>query len=337
MHPIVRLLVGFAVFAGWAVAGWAQAPTCTGRNILEELRIADPPAHARVLAAAARTENADAVFWRVEKAGTAPSHLFGTVHLTDERVHRLSSAVRTALDDARRLVLELDDLSPDAFMQQIAKAPQLASLMLYTDGRRLDQLLGGTDYATLGQALSRAGVPAGAVGSFRPWIVTLMLALSECEQHRMRSGLLSLDARLAKETERRGIRPLGLETVASQLEALSNVPEPDQVEILKATLRYYHRIDDLIETMVQLYLRRRLAALWPLQLALAEKVGIKPQVFDSYERSLLTTRNLRMRDGALVHLAEGSAFIAVGALHLPGRYGLVSLLREAGYTVTAVE
>jgi uncharacterized protein YbaP (TraB family) len=37
------------------------------------------------------------------------------------------------------------------------------------------------------------------------------------------------------------------------------------------------------------------------------------------------------------HLAEGGAFIAVGALHLPGRHGLVALLREAGYTVTAME
>jgi uncharacterized protein YbaP (TraB family) len=273
----------------------------------------------------------------VEKAGTAPSYLFGTVHLSDERVHRLSPAVRTALEGARRLVLELDDLSPDAFMQQIAKAPQLAGLMLYTDGRRLDQLLGGIDYATLSQALLRAGVPAEAVGLFRPWIVTLMLAVSECEQHRMRSGLLSLDARLAKETEKRGIKALGLETVASQLQALSAVPEPDQVEILKATVRYYHRIDDLIETMVQLYLQRQLAALWPLQLALAEKAGVKREVFDSYERSLLTTRNLGMRDGALPYLAEGEAFIAVGALHLPGKHGLVSLLREAGYTVTAVE
>jgi uncharacterized protein YbaP (TraB family) len=60
-------------------------------------------------------------------------------------------------------------------------------------------------------------------------------------------------------------------------------------------------------------------------------------VFDSAERNLLVTRNLSMRDKALPSLAEGSAMIAVGALHLPGRQGLVALLREAGYTVTPVE
>lgn len=36
-------------------------------------------------------------------------------------------------------------------------------------------------------------------------------------------------------------------------------------------------------------------------------------------------------------LTQGGAFIAVGALHLPGKQGLVALLRQAGYAVTAVE
>src|SRR5262245_9450160 len=336
LHQIGRLLAAFVV-AGWAATAWAQAPGCTGRNVLDELKTTDPAAHARVLAEAARTENANAIFWRVEKDGTAPSYLFGTVHLTDERIHRLSPAVTAALGGARRLILELADLPPDAMAKQLANAPQLVGLMHYTDGRRLDRLLGGADYATVSDALSRAGVPPAAAPMFRPWIVNLMLAVSECEQHRMRSGLLSLDARLARDTEQRGLKPLGLETVASQLQALSAVPESDQVEILKSTARYYNRIDDLIETMVQLYLRRDLGALWPLQLELAQKVGVRRDAFDSYQRALLATRNLHMRDGALPYLAEGEAFIAVGALHLPDKTGLVSLLREAGYTVSAVE
>ena len=44
-----------------------------------------------------------------------------------------------------------------------------------------------------------------------------------------------------------------------------------------------------------------------------------------------------MRDKALGYLARGGAFIGVGALHLPGKQGLVALFRESGYTVTAVE
>jgi uncharacterized protein YbaP (TraB family) len=153
----------------------------------------------------------------------------------------------------------------------------------------------------------------------------------------MGAGLLPLDANLAKDAEKRGIKAEGLETLESQFQALASVPEPDQVEMLRVGVRFYDRIDDLLETMVQLYLQRQLGAIWPLQLALAEKVGVSARAFDSAEKSLLAARNLAMRDKALGYLEDGNAFIAVGGLHLPGKQGLVTLLREAGYTVTPVE
>jgi uncharacterized protein len=334
---IQKILVAAAILFSLAAGAHAQAPVCTGKNVLEELRTSDPPAHARILAAAAAAENANAILWRIDKAGTAPSYLFGTMHLTDERINALSPAIKAALANSRRLVLELDDLSPGGFMKLIAGSPQLVSIMMFTDGRRLDQLLGRDDFAKVSDILSRYGVPAVAAGQFRPWLATLLLAVSGCEQRRVGAGLLPLDAHLAKDAEGRGIKALGLETLESQFRALASVPEADQVEILRSGVRFYDRIDDLIETMVQLYLQRQLGAIWPLQLVLSEKVGVSAKVFESAEQSLLTTRNLGMRDKALEYLADGSTFMAVGALHLPGRLGLVALLREAGYALTAVE
>ena len=43
-----------------------------------------------------------------------------------------------------------------------------------------------------------------------------------------------------------------------------------------------------------------------------------------------------MMDRAAPLLAEGGAFIAVGALHLSGKGGLVERMRGAGYSVTKV-
>ena len=99
----------------------------------------------------------------------------------------------------------------------------------------------------------------------------------------------------------------------------------------------YDRIDDMMETMVQLYLQRQLGAIWPLQMVLAEKVGVARRPSTPPSRACSSTRNLGMRDKALEALGEGNVFMAVGGLHLPGKQGLVALFREAGYTVTAVE
>ena len=90
----------------------------------------------------------------------------------------------------------------------------------------------------------------------------------------MGRGLIPLDAKLARDAESRGIKAEGLETLELQFQALASVPEADQVEMLKSGVRFYDRIDDMLETMIQLYLQRQLGAIWPLQLALAEKVGV---------------------------------------------------------------
>ena len=48
----------------------------------------------RIMAEAAATKNAGAILWKIEKEGRPASYLFGTVHLTDERVTTLSPAVK---------------------------------------------------------------------------------------------------------------------------------------------------------------------------------------------------------------------------------------------------
>jgi uncharacterized protein YbaP (TraB family) len=52
---------------------------------------------------------------------------------------------------------------------------------------------------------------------------------------------------------------------------------------------------------------------------------------------LITLRNNHMRDRALPLLRKGGAFIAVGAAHLPGKEGLLSLFQQEGYHIETVE
>jgi uncharacterized protein YbaP (TraB family) len=329
-------LLSLALLIACLACAEAQLPTCSGKNVLDELKGSDPAAHARILAEADATENSTAILWRIERPGKPVSHLFGTMHLTDDRITNVSPAVKAALGGARRLLLEVNanDLSGAGFMKAFSRA---RPLLTFTDGRRLEQLLSEAEYSKTVDILERAGLPAQVAGAFRPWVASLMLALSECERQRAAQGEAPLDLRLGREAQAKGIAVAGLETLEQQFRAMASVPESDQVALLRAGLAMYDRIDDMLETTVQLYLKRQLGAVWPLQLALAQKVGVGPKAFDTTEASLIVERNLRMRDKAVAALGEGGVMIAVGALHLPGKQGLVALLRAAGYTVTAVE
>lgn len=312
----------------------ALASTCGGKDVLAELAATDQSAHRSIVAKAEQTPNVEALLWRVEKAGRPPSYLFGTIHMTDERVTLLSERVKTAISTSKRIAVELADMSPGAMTKAMAKA---APLLINPAGNGLERQLSPAEFRDFRSTLASAGLPAEFAGLIRPWVGHLLLSMSECERARNASGLKIVDMRIAELGREAGAEVIGLETIEGQLEALSSVPNTQQIELLKMSLRMAPRVNDMMETMVLLYTRRQMGAAWPLGLVMAEKSGVSAGAFEGFESEILTKRNHRMSTTALPMLDEGGVFVAVGALHVIGETGLVALFRKAGYAVTAVE
>lgn len=310
----------------------AARAECGGRNILSDIATTDRTAYERIVARSDAIENGRAIFWKIERDGLAPSYLFGTVHLTDRRVTQLTPPVQFALGAAQVLLIENMDFSAEATSTAYASVMKLA---VYSDGRSLDQFLSPQEFAKVVQATG--GMPAEIVKLYRPWMVSLLLAASQCERERIKAGHDVLDLAIARRAKDSGTHVAGLESTTDQIRALASVPDDEQIGILRANLSLIERSDDLRETMVQLYLDRRISALWDLQLMLSERVGVPASSYASFERVIILERNARMSAGALAYLAKGGVFVAVGALHLPGKTGLVELFREAGYTLTPIE
>jgi uncharacterized protein YbaP (TraB family) len=310
------------------------ADKCRGIDMLAETAAKDPQTYTRIMAEASTTKNAGAILWKVEKDGRPASYLFGTVHLTDERITNLSPAVKAGLKEVKIIALEVSDLTEDATASVIAKS---APLVMFTDGRRLDTLISEAEYNAVKSIIGRSGMPVDMAAVFKPWIVSMILSVSDCERTKVQQGARVLDMKIAAIGKSRGLQVVGLETIPAQLEALAAVPEQQQIDMLRASLKYADRTNDLMETLVQLYLTRKITAAMPFQIALAKQAGVSDQAFVGYQEKLLTERNVKMRAVAEPLLDQGGVFIAVGALHLPGDEGLVALLREGGYTVSPIE
>ena len=302
--------------------------------MLAELATTDPKVYATVMQAKGESSNAEAVLWKVDAPGGQTSHLFGTIHLSDPRVSVLSDNVKATLGKSTMLAVEVADLSDSAMGAAMADAAQ--SLM-YADGRSLTDKLSGPEIAQVEAIVGKSGMPIESAHMLRPWLLNMLLSVSECERRQMAAGATVLDIRLAEDAQKQAIPIVGLESIAQQLTALSAMPEDQQLLMLKSGLKYADRTDDMMETLVQLYLKRQMGAAIPFQLALAAKTGVPPSAFDGFQKALLFDRNERMRDTMRPLLDKGRAFIAVGALHLSGDKGLVALLRQAGFTITPVE
>ena len=310
------------------------ADKCRGVNMLAETQAKDPEVYRKIMAEAEASENSGALLWKIERNGRPPSYLYGTVHLTDERVTKLSPAVEQALGEAKTIALEVSDISEKATSTVIA---QSAPLVMFTDGRRLDRLLTDAEYEAVKKIISRSGLPSDLAALFKPWIVTMILSVSDCERTSVQQGARVLDMKIAEIGKARGLQVVGLETIPEQLQALASVPEAQQLDMLRASLKFADRTNDLMETLVQLYLERKISAAMPFQIALARQVGIADDAFAGFQQKLLVDRNVKMRTAAEPLLEEGGVLIAIGALHLPGKQGLVALLREAGYAVSPIE
>lgn len=313
----------------------ASAPEqCGGTDMVAELAVKDPPAHDKIFADAAKIENGEALFWKIEKDGLPPSYLFGTIHVADKRVRALPAQAQAALAQSKTLAVEIADMSDEGMLAAMTKVPEL---LAYGDGTTLQAQLTPDEYTKVQGLITKSGMPAEAAVVLRPWLVSMLLAISDCNRQQLEAGMQPLDSRIEATAKAAGTKVVGLETAESQLAAMASIPNDKQVLILKAGLAYADRTDDMIETIVQLYLTRKIAATMPFQLMLAEKAGIAPSAYDEFLRILVTDRNVKMRDGAKPLIGNGGVFIAVGSLHLPGDKGLVKLLRDDGYKVTAAE
>lgn len=334
--PFLRAVaaVALAMLAAVTPALAQKAAKCTGRDMLQELKLKEPDVFAAIDTAAKATPNTQSLLWRIDREGLPPSWLFGTIHLSDERVTALPAKVKSALGEAKAVMLEVADLSPTATQSVMAEA---ADLFLFSDGRRLDAMLSKEEFETVKSTLAGAGMPGELGAMFKPWIIYMILSVSECERRKVQAGATVVDMAVAETARKRGLPVLGLETVKEQLVSLATIPDPQQIDMLRATLKWAKRTDDLMETVLQLYLRREMGAAWPFQIALARKAGIDPGQLSVFYKAINSERNKRMRERALPQLEKGGTFIAVGALHLGGDEGLVALLREAGFTVTAME
>ena len=87
--------------------------------------------------------------------------------------------------------------------------------------------------------------------------------------------------------------------------------------------------------MVNIYLENNLVNLQTLSDEQLKSVG--KTASDYFLESGIYARNLRMAESLLPHLDNSKVFIAVCALHLPGKEGLLNLLRQNGFELNPLE
>lgn len=315
----------------WAASSLAsEAYRCRGVNLIEKLRADEPQKLGLAKAEALQTPNGDSIYWRISKDGIPDSFLYGTMHSPDPRITRLPDGVRRAFDLSSVVLIEnVDALDP----AKMAKAMiDLRQHTFLSDGTTLDLIVAAGEIPRLQKAVEARNVSWKIAKHMQPWLITATIAIPACDFEARQAGKPVLDAVLGEMARRAGKELAGLETIDEQFSAVTGVPEEFHVNALNETLSLGPMADDMMETTKLLYLEGDIAMILPIARQLAPET-YQGHGYTEFRERVLTNRNRIMVERAVSRLEDGGAFMAVGALHLPGEQGLVSLLRGAGFTV----
>jgi len=288
--------------------------------------------------AAADLINGKGVLWKIESEAAAPSHVFGTMHSDDPRVLDMPDAADAAFAAADTVALEVLIAEPEAAMELGMK---LAPELIMTDGRTLDQLIGADRLETVTEALARSGMPAAAVRLLKPWVAYLLLNVPASRKGPDGEELPKLDLQIERDARAQGKQVTSLESIDEQVALFRGIDEEKEILLLSELIDSAQKrggatqyMDALFALVVDLYEDGEVGTI--LEVTQPPMPPDETAATELILDRLLYQRNIIMADRMEALLADGNAFIAIGAAHLPGKQGVINLLVEKGYKISPV-
>jgi uncharacterized protein YbaP (TraB family) len=132
----------------------------------------------------------------------------------------------------------------------------------------------------------------------------------------------------------KGKKVIGLETVDQQIAVLFNNKDMKrQADILVETVQKKDSILNEMRQLNKLYKAGKIEELIELSTG---KGNITDMTTEEYAR-LVNNRNADWMTKLPTYFKESSCFVAVGAMHLGGKKGLIKLLEKEGFKVKPIE
>ncbi|AQT48513.1 TraB/GumN family protein [Bartonella choladocola] len=309
-----------------------EPPVCSGEDLTEKFSKEE---NRKFLNRAKKIKNGNARFWKVEKKGTRPSYLFGTMHVSDPAIVNLAPSVKTALENADRVALELSEAADDNGKAMATKLAASPDFLTPKKGESFKDGLSREEFQKLKTTFETHGLPFQLIANNKPWFIWMTLSLPACEARREAYGYHALDVEIGQNAKKLGKPVLGLETVDEQLSAIEKLPLSFQANSIEDYLDNPKFYANLFYTEMQLYKQSRIGEILALDTMFKTTVSEKDQ--DIFKDILMTKRNLRMSERALPLIEQGNSFIAVGAAHMVDDSGLVEQLRKHGYQVSPIK
>ena len=266
-------------------------------------------------------ENNNTLLWEISgKNLKEPSYLFGTFHLMCKEDINFSANLQAAMKAADEVYFEMDLDDP-------ANTLGALFLMNMKNGTSLKDLYTEEEFARLNNFFKDSlSMPMAMLQKMKPLFLEALLypKLMDCKNMSgIEQELLAMAQKYKKEIK-------GFETMAFQASVFDSIPYKTQATSLLKTIDSLSTYKQYFAKMLDVYKTQQIDSIQNLfqdsEYGQVENMDI-----------LLTKRNQNWVEQLQSILKTKSVFIAVGAAHLVGDDGLITLLRKEGYTLRPVK
>ena len=264
-------------------------------------------------------QKTSSLLWKISgKDVVAPSYIYGTIHLMCPKDIIVSDTLRKAFNQTKKLYLELDMDDPSILLKTM-------QYMKMPGDTTLKDLLNKSTYDSVAASFAHiSAVPFTMVSFMRPMLAMSLVypSLLGCE------GAEAWEQKFMEmaKTNKEDIE--GLEPVEDQIKVFTTIPLKEQADMLAETLLHTDSLQKSFDSLLTAYKNKDLNQL-------AKLMNEDPDEA-KYQDLMLNSRNKNWIPVIEKQIKLQPVFIAVGAGHLAGDDGVLSLLKKDGYTVEPV-
>lgn len=255
--------------------------------------------------------------WKVTDSSGKVIYLGGSIHALRSTDYPLPPEYARACDASNHLVFEVDPKEMGA-----AAGKSLLKAGEYPAGDSLKKHVDPRTYDYLRRFFGTLNIPESKFSKFRPWFLAFML---QAPQLHGLSPDLGVEGFLKKRARAKSTPISGLETLAESVQTLSGLSDRQSEAML--LLSFIPGAKGTGDQLKEAWRKGDAEKLWTISNGMLADV---PSIGDR----IITRRNHNWlpKIDALLHGNE-TCFVVVGAGHMGGPEGVLTLLRQRGYNV----
>lgn len=247
-----------------------------------------------------------------------PSYLFGTFHIMCKGEFAVSGELESKLKATQQFYGEINLDDPEIQTKMISK------LML--SGTTIQAMIPAADYQKVNASFQNiTGMPIATFNGFKPFLCLSLLSLKSitCNE------TVQPETEFVSVAKKNNLPILGLETIEDQINTIDQEPLDSQMVSFQRMVLNFDSVQTVFNQLTAVYKTRNIDSIY----AFMKTNGASNE---NFETELLVKRNLKWIPVIENAIKEKSSFFAVGAGHLGGEQGVISLLRKKGFRLEPV-